>query len=229
MKTAEVLWQHASISIGAEVKMPQRPLESKNTNSLPARLKTPDKGREEGTRYYLPLPRPSINPSSRTQKWGTHGSSQLHWSMGQSPFQALYSWEKLMDLNCITGEAARGRAWGKGGGSKPGGGGTEMEFRFNREEDNPSLTVCRLSLPCFPPLRTLTRPQWWFFLSGGATMQMFCARKTAARQRQIQLHSHPACMRLLSSSGGKLIMKLRHEWKPNCSCWIIDECVYLFI
>lgn len=64
-----------------------------------------------------------------------------------------------MDLNCITGEAAaRGRAWGGRGGSKPGGGGTEMEFRFNREEDNPSLTVCRLSLPCFPPLRTLTHP-----------------------------------------------------------------------
>lgn len=67
------------------------------------------------------------------------------------------------------------------------------------------------------------------FSAAGAAMQMFCARETAARRRQIQLHGHRADMRLLSSSGGRLIMKLRHEWKPNCSCWIIDECIYLFI
>lgn len=62
MKTAEVLWQHNSIPIGAEVKMPQRPLESKNTNSLRACLKCLTKGGERRDTL-LPPPAPPLHQS----------------------------------------------------------------------------------------------------------------------------------------------------------------------
>lgn len=110
--------------------------------------------------YYLPLLHPSINPSSHTHTHeNTHRFSQLQWSVEQSPFQPLYSWEKLMDLNCITG-----RRQGPEGASKPGEGGTEMEFWLNRRENNPSLTVWRLSLP-FSLLLQLSLIQELPFLS----------------------------------------------------------------
>lgn len=64
MKTAEELWQRDSLSIGAEVKKCHSERWSRRIQSLSACLfEMPDKGREGGTRYYLPWPRPSINPA----------------------------------------------------------------------------------------------------------------------------------------------------------------------
>lgn len=120
VKAAEGLWQHESLSLLAEVKMPQRTLGSKKTNSF--LFETPDKG--EGRRdTLLPPLAPPLHQSifTRTQMRIAPilPTSLKHGTIPS--FSPRYSWEKLMDLNCITVEAARSRAlWG--GGSKPGGG-----------------------------------------------------------------------------------------------------------
>lgn len=64
----------------------------------------------------------SIHLHTHTPK-NAHRFSQLQRSVEQSVFQTLYSWEKLIDLNCITG-----RREGPEGASEPAEGEAEMEF-----------------------------------------------------------------------------------------------------
>lgn len=82
-----------------------------NSNSFIMSVKN---GRLEGERWHVitflcPTP-PSIHLFSQSHSH-THKPKHtrehmafpwLQWSMEQSSFQLLYSWEKLMDLNCIT-------------------------------------------------------------------------------------------------------------------------------
>lgn len=228
-KRAEVLWQHNSISMGAEVKNATAYAGVKEDKPfLLACLKRLTKGGKKGHVITSPCPAPPsihlhahkngdrMDPPNFTEAWNNPS------------FSTLYSWEKLMDLNCITGGPEPG-AWGGwreggrwgsgGGGSKPGESGTEMEFRFNREEDNPSLTVCR-----FPsrPLWGRQLIHWWFSLSGGATLQML-HQENSSTPTANSIAQPPCWCAIALFKWGKLIMKLRYEWKPKCGSWIIDE------
>lgn len=113
MKAAQGLWQHDRISMGAVVEMPQDTLESKNTKLfLRACLKRLTKGGKKGHVITSPCPAPPsihlhahkngdrMDPPNFTEAWNN------------PPFSPLYSWEKLMDLNCISGEAAQSREFG---------------------------------------------------------------------------------------------------------------------
>lgn len=127
-----------------------------------------------------------------------------------------------MDLNCITG-----RRWGPEGASKPGEGGTEMEFWFNRRENNPSLTVWRLSLPLSPSFYGFhSFSSCLFFLTGGISITVPTCKwyqiRMVRRKRHIWSNYLPTDMFMLFWSG-KSITKLCDKRKSKCTCWIINE------
>lgn len=93
------------------------------------------------------------------------------------PFSPLYSWEKLMDLNCISGEASRGQR-----AQSPNLAQWEEKWNsdFTERMDNPSLTVCRLSPPSLPPLKDINLSSDGSFSPGAPRCE--CSwRKTAAQ------------------------------------------------
>lgn len=109
--------------------------EGDNSNSLSSRLLEMVNWRGGQRRhgcYYLLLLHPPINPSSHSSH--THMDFSNFGGARNNPLSdPFFSWEKLMDLNCITG-----RHQGPKGASKPGEGGTEMEFWLNKRRNNTS-------------------------------------------------------------------------------------------
>lgn len=114
-KTAEVLWQHASISIGAEVKMPQRPLESKNTNSLPARLKRLTKGGKKGHVITSPCPAPPSIHLHAHKNGGRMDPPNFTEAWDNPPFSPFIPGKSLWILIALLG---RRLGAGRGGGGR---------------------------------------------------------------------------------------------------------------
>lgn len=100
---------------------------------LRACLKGLTKGGKKGHVITSPRPAPPsihlhahkngdrMDPPNFTEAWNN------------PPFSTLYSWEKLMDLNCITGEAARSREFSRDGGGNEVPNLAEAEQKWNSD------------------------------------------------------------------------------------------------